>query len=367
MKRFFVIMLILLPTLIWAQFGSGGGKNSKIIRGTVCFQSFSVENVDNSISEFSFPIQIIWPVNSDLNLQLQHTPASSAYGDYKLAGISDTYLKANYLLLNQRILVGLGLGLPTGPTQLDAEEFLLTQMLSNNALRFHVPVLGQGLTGTLGFALALPVNDKLVFGTGANYVFRNKYKPVENSIDDYDPGDFLGINLGSDFQVSESTKLFFDLLYTLYFADRIKGHDAFGAGDKLSVDLGLFMELDLMTILTNFTFRQKGKNELWTGTELAVEDKNSNGPQFEFDGILRYSLNEQVGLRGLCVLRAFGENEKKTGDAAVFGLGGGADFQLSPKAMMDVGLKGYFGRLGGGSAAQQLSGFELIAGFSYYF
>lgn len=367
MIRFCLIGILLLPALLMGQGSSSSGNQTKMIRGQVVFQSFGVENLDESITELSLPIHIYWPVNNKLSMQLNHTPANSQFGDYQLSGLSDTYLKANYLILNNNGLIGVGLGLPTGPTELKMEEFYLTQMISMQAFRFRLPVYGQGFTANAGFAYAYEVNKKTVIGLGTHYIFRYKYKPIQNSVSDFDPGDQIGVTLGTDYQLSETAKIFVDGLYSYYLPDKIRDRGVFAAGAKISVSVGFLMNLDMMTISGNATLRQKGKNELWAGTGLEEEPKNSNGPQLDFEGFLRYTLNEQMGALGFAILRAYGENEYKYGDAAVFGIGGGIDYIISPQVTVNGGIKGFFGRLGGGTAAQSLNGFEFTLGFAYGF
>jgi opacity protein-like surface antigen len=367
MIRFYMIGMLLLPVFLFGQTDSNSNEPTKMIRGQVVFQSFSIEDVDDPITELSLPVQIYWPVNAKLNVQLNHTPASSRYGAYQINAMSDTYLKANYLILNDNGLIGVGLGLPTGPTELESDEFALTQIISNQAFRFQLPVYGQGFTANAGLGYAYEVNKKAVIGLGMHYIFRNKYQPVKNSVSDFDPGDQIGATLGVDFQINKTTKISVDGLYTYYLPDKIRGREVFAAGAKINVSVSFIKNLEMMTISGNATLRQKGKNELWTGTELEPESKNSNGTQLDFDGFLRYAMNEQLGVLGFAVLRAYGENDYKSGDAAVFGLGGGIDYAVSPQATVDAGIRAFFGRLGGGTAATGLNGFEFTLGFAYGF
>jgi len=365
MKQLLGVVWLFLPTLLFSQMGATFPQNQRLVRGTIVYQSFNVEDVDDPISEFSFPIQVNWSFTPEINLQILHTPASSQFGEYKLAGMSDTYLKGNYLFLDQKALVGVGLGLPTGLTQLNDKEFYVSQLLATNALRFQLPVFGQGFTANFGVAYAHPVNPKVVFGVGFNYIVRGSYKPVKESIDDYNPGDQIGFNLGTDILISEDKKLFIDGLYHIYLPDKIRGREAFGSGDKVVINIGFLMNMDYITILVDASFRQKGKNELWTGTKLEPEEKSTNGPQAELDGYLRYAVNQQLGALGFLSVRAHGENELRYGDAAIFGIGGGIDFAFTPLIIGDLGIKAYVGRLGGGSAAKSINGFEVLTGCSF--
>ncbi|MBN2088744.1 hypothetical protein JW964_03985 [candidate division KSB1 bacterium] len=360
--RKLIIFIVLFPCLVWSQKGARPDANQRKIRTTMVYQQYTVEGIGNPISEISVPIQFFWPVNSDLNILLINTPGLSQYGEYELSGLSDLYVKTNYLFLNKKALFGIGLGLPSGQTELTKSEFVMAQLLSNNALRFQLPVFGQGFSGNFGLCFAHPMNDNFNIGFGLTYVFRSKYKPVEDSFDDFDPGDIFSLNAGVDFNVQKNIKIYLDVLYTLYFKDKIRSRQTFGAGSKLSIEAGFLYRQELYSILAYANLRQRGKNEYWTGTSLEPESKNSNGPQLEFDGTFRYVLNEQTGALGFAVLRAYGENEHRSGDAAIGGLGIGIDHALSMQFTVDAGLKFYFGRLGGGKNAKGITGYEFLVG-----
>jgi len=365
--RRILVFILLFPCLVWGQKRARSKSNQRIIRGTVINQSFAVEDVDEKMTELSFPIQVLWPVNPDLSLQVFGVYGSSQYGDYKLSGLSDIYVKTNYLFMNKKAMVGLGFGVPTGVTEMNDEQFMMARMLSNNALRFQLPVFGRGFSSNFGVCFAHPASKKITIGGGFSYIYRAGYKPVEDSYDNYNPGDVFELNLGSDIQIQEDKKLFVDFLYTLYLKDKIRDRESFGAGAKLGLEIGFLMNMELITVLANATFRQKSKNEFWTGSSLEAEMKNSNGPQFEFDSTVRYLVNEQTGAMGFAILRAFGENEYRTGDAAIFGLGGGFDYLVSPQLVVDAAVKYYFGRLGGGSNALSINGLEILFGGDYSF
>ncbi len=365
--RNLIIFILIFPYLVWSQQGARADANQRKFRSTLVYQQYSIEGVGTPISEFSFPIQLFWPVNSDLNILLINTPALSQYGKYELSGLSDVFIKTNYLFLNQKAMLGIGLGLPAGQTELTKSEFMMAQLLSNNALRFQSPVFGQGFSGNLGLCFAYPVNENFNIGGGVTYIFRSKYKPVKDSFDDFDPGDIISINAGFDFNIQKNIKIYLDILHTLYFKDKIRNRQTFGAGTKTSLEAGFLFHQELYSILANANLRQRGKNEYWTGTSLEPESKNSNGPQLEFDGTFRYVLNEQTGALGFAVLRAYGENEKRSGDAAIVGLGGGIDYTISAQFTIDGGCKFYYGRLGGGKNAVGITGYDFQVGATVSF
>ncbi|MBN1350510.1 hypothetical protein JXJ21_13930 [candidate division KSB1 bacterium] len=367
MKRFLIIALLMFPFAVSSQYYSTIGQRKRIFRTSLVTQSYSVENVDQSIMQVTGPTELFYPVSSNFTVQIMNTPGMATYGDSAISGLSDTYIRANYTFLDNKMLIGLGVGVPSGTNELDANEFDMSKVLSTDAFRFRLPVFGQGFTVGSGFAYAHPLSEKFVTGFGVNYVFRAKYNPIKNSVDNYDPGDQISTSVGLDVAVTDNSKLTFDLLYTYYLADKIRGREQFASGSKVCVSAGYLMQAKLWTFYFSGVLRQKGKNETWAGTSLKPEVKNSNGPQAEIDGLARYTMNERTGLRILVELRAYGENELKTGDAALFGLGGGVDYNISSVFAITGDLKVLFGRLGGGSNASSVTGIESVMGISYMF
>ena len=74
-----------------------------------------------------------------------------------------------------------------------------------------------------------------------------------------------------------------------------------------------------------------------------------------------------MGALAILELRAYGENEYKTNDAAVFGIGGGIDYTASKAFTVNGGIKVLFGRLGGGNKAKGLTGYEIWISSIYNF
>ena len=367
MKRFLVLALFIFPFVAYSQYGPAMGQSKRIIRSTLVHQSFSIEDVDDPIAQTTGPTEIIWPISSSFTLQVLNTPGMASSGSFAISGLSDTYVRGNYTFLDQKALVSVGLGVPSGQSKLDDKEFGMSQLLSHNAFRFRLPVFGQGFTGSAGLAYAFPVSEKLVAGVGFNYVYRAEYEPVINVQNGYNPGDQFGGNVGMDFSLSENARLTVDLIYSHYMPDKFDSIEVFESGDRLSINMGFFMQSDLWSFYGSGLLRQKGKNQTYDGQSLALDEKNMNGPQLEINGIARYSMSDAMGVRGYVELRALGENEEKSGDAAVYGLGAGIDYAVTRAFSIETGAKAFFGRVGGGTNAKSLGGFEAWFGTGYAF
>ncbi len=56
-------------------------------------------------------------------------------------------------LRGDAVLLTIGVGLPTGGKELDADEQAALRVLDAASLRFHAPVIGTGLAATSGIVL----------------------------------------------------------------------------------------------------------------------------------------------------------------------------------------------------------------------
>ncbi|UCE07943.1 MAG: hypothetical protein JSW07_07900, partial [bacterium] len=117
-----------------------------ILRTGFMIQIWSIEKLNKPISENTFPIEVIYPIRENLSIQFNHSPAVSRFGRTNLSGLSDTWIRSTYAFMNNRASVSVGLGLPTGKTELNTSEMILSRFLSQNAFKFRLPVFGQGLT-----------------------------------------------------------------------------------------------------------------------------------------------------------------------------------------------------------------------------
>ncbi|MCK5739346.1 hypothetical protein KAH55_09195 [bacterium] len=362
-----IFSLLLIPVCLMAQAVSVH-TTRPTLQTRLYFQNYRMGDVDASLNQVSMPLILSWPIRSDVNVQMRMTPGSTFFDDESLAGLSDLYVNANYLFWEQRIMAGVGVGVPTGTSKLDQTGFQIARLISNNAFRFQLPTYGQGMSVNGGLAMAYPVSDVAIVGAGLNYIFRNKYEPVAESHDDYNPGDLAGANMGIDFLLTEQSKFFMDLLFTYYFPDYIAGQEVFEAGTKFNFEMGYFFNSDVWTVLVNGVFRQRGKNDIWNGASLTQEIKNSNGPQFELGGTGRYQATERLAGLGFLELRAFGKNEYDSGAATIVGLGGGVDYAPNRQLTLDFSVKLYFGQMSGGEDdTQSVNGFELTTGCIYQF
>ena len=301
------------------------------------FQRWSGEG-DLSVREFSIPVTFILPLSKRLSLDLVTgsgfaTLDRGASSD--LSGLTDTKIRASFVLGDELALLTAGLSTPTGKTELDADEQQVSNFLSQNALGFRTPHFGQGLDVNVGAATAGKIGET-VFGLGAGYLMKGEFTPQDGG-PDYQPGNELSLTGGVDRKLMDGEgKLTLDVVYTLYGEDEREGKRAFQSGDKLLVQaLGQF-RVGGMHWRVHLIERSKAKNTSYAGAS-AVEF--SNGNQVEAGLSILKSLSPKLGVRGLGEVKLYGANDFNRGEATIFGVGPGIRLKLSPRRFIDLNAK----------------------------
>jgi len=344
-----------------------GQTQDGILRTGFVFQVWNIESLNNPISESTLPIEVIYSLRENLNIQFNHSPATSHFGSHNLSGLSDTWIRSTYAFANKRTLVSIGLGLPTGKTDLDASEMSVSAMLSQNAFKFRVPVFGQGLTLSAGVMYAYPVNDKVTLGGGLNYVYRGKFKYSKLLPDQYDPGDQIGANLGFDYLIIPRLRSNMDIIISYYTADKLNNTKMFVSGLKFSTKLGLQYQTSYGYLWMRAYYRAKAKNETWNGQALVPDDKNYNTIIRELEVGSKIALSEILSILVNAEIRSYAENDVQQGWVDLFGGGVGYELQMSRKFAINMGVKLFIGNGEFMNTIPNFSGFELLIGTQWKF
>jgi len=339
MKKWIFIILF-IPVVCYSQnILKESNYKSIYVRTGIVFQNWKIDGVDNRVAEASFPFFLNLPVRNNANLQISHTPAISRYSEIELSGLSDTWIRGNYQLFSNRLLLSAGVGLPTGKTELNESESVLSSMLSQNVFKFRLPVFGQGLTFSTGCAYAYPINKKIVLGIGGNYVMRGEYKFLEDMESSFNPGDQVGMNLGYSHDLTNSMRLNVDFMVTHYFKDQMNDKEIFGAGQKFGSTVGFLYKGLKRIFYVEGRFRKSGRNETWNGIALITESKNSNIIQMEMDAVYRIHLSDLLSIDLLFEGRSYIENEYNIGQADIVGGGLGNTIRFNSNFQLYMAFK----------------------------
>ena len=338
------------------------------------YQMYRFGGYTNTISQASFPLSLLLPIGRRFNLTIVHTPAVSRWEEGQgIDGLSDTWVLGTYIFWQDKAMINVGIGVPTGKTKLDNDQFQLSMFLSRNALRFQLPIYGQGFCIKSGFAVVYPAAEYVVVGVGAHYLHRRPYNPVlydkvevgTTSLIEYKPGDeFIG-QVGVEFQALDNMKFILDGVYTYYGRDLWGDTEVYRSGQKVSMNFGFLFRMDKNYIWSQMTYRHKGKIEEYRGLDLEKETQNSNGFQIDLDIVCKVMDLEGSGILILGDGRFYGENEKDTrGKATIWGLGFGADAKLSDRIRLDFRFKYIAGNYTF-TEERNVEGMDTFLGFTF--
>jgi hypothetical protein len=357
---------LLSVLLLWGTAGAQLGSRGYFYSG-LTYQRWTMEGVESPLGQTAAPLAVVLPLSKQAAVHFSNVPAWAKFGDAKLSGLSDTWIKATYVFPGERFMIHFGVGAPTGKTGLKTEELFLSQILSENVFQFRLPLYGQGLNIKLGAAVALPLNEKTVLGFGIHGIIKKAYHPVEDDQIEFNPGGEISLFTGLDLKLGPKSKWTIDADYTHYGRDAVNGEQVYGSGAKVSAHSRLTAAVGKTLLNLSVAFRQKGKNETWSGISLESESKNSNGNQFEMDAEWQVVRRAAGSFSLLGSGRWYSDNQYGMGKASVTGGGAGLTLRLSPRASFFTAVKALSGKLRGADESTPVRGLDAGAGLTIEF
>lgn len=361
-----IFLLLIFNTLGYTQKKYSDVYNNKpIIRTSVIYQSWKLDKIDSTINETSIPIEIIVPIRENINLQIYNSPAFSSFGKYELSGISDTWIKGVYSFYNKKMMVSCGIGLPTGKAELNGNNAEMASVLSQNIFKFRMPVLGQGLSGSIGYGVAHALSQKVAIGVGFNYIFQGEYKFLDYN---FNPGNQFGMNFGLDYSITPTLKVSFDVLSNFYSADKINVAK-YKSDPKISSFMNIVYSRGNNVLWIIGCLRKTSRSETSFGTTVFPDSVNSNIVQMELEMFYRINFNQGVSMDLIFDGRSYIENEFGLGQADIFGGGIRSVIEISPNLKFNIMAKYYFGDAYFRKEGMILTtnGIELMLGTIYFF
>jgi hypothetical protein len=367
--RIILAALAAIPVLLSAQPDALENEPNGSITMGCAYQLWRIDGDSlGSVSQLSFPVTLTLPLTRAFQLTIVHTPALSKANDIydqnyrtrtrhdqlKVNGLSDTWVQGAYLFPNNTAMLNFGLGVPTGKTRLNNNEFDLARHLSLNLFRYQVPIYGQGFCGRAGGAAAFPMGKTAVAGVGGQYLYRGKYHPISYLYDypahvgpatrydpEYQPGSEITAQAGIDLLLGEKLKLMVDLEYTAYQRDMLNGREVFKAGTRSLASVGLYHQFGQQFILANVRYRIRGKHEYLDSLALNMKASTRNllGNQLEADLVYKAYAFRDGGFFIYGDLRVYDKNDFNTDGALAVGGGIGIQFPLGETTTGDFKIK----------------------------
>lgn len=149
-----------------------------------------------------------------------------------LAGLIDTEVRLTASLAADRLrLTALAL-VPTGASQLRADQMDVAGIVAADVLPFAISNWGTGGGFGLSAAAALPVSDATALGFSAGYVVAREYEPINTTAFAYRPGNQLHLRAAVD-RTFGASKAALQLTYLHHGRDELAGANLYQPGDRL--------------------------------------------------------------------------------------------------------------------------------------
>ncbi|MDZ7345151.1 MAG: hypothetical protein ONA90_11635 [candidate division KSB1 bacterium] len=354
----YTTLLFLLAFTTAGAFAADVISQQRFVRIMPIYQRWDLQQ-NNQFSEVSFPLQVYLPLSRNLSATLLGSQASvSGEALQSLSGLTDTQLSFNYHLEGPKLMLSLGINLPSGKTELTQDEFVTSNVISLNILNLQVPNFGQGWNISPGLTWAVPVQENFVLGLGAAYQYKGAFKPLTGLSADYNPGDEILLTGGFDLRLSPTAVFTSDVIFTLYGTDNYADSEVFTAGNKLVANFQFRQYFDYDELWLLARYRSRGKNDVAVAGQLVTESVKTSPNQIEVLGHYRRRFSRQVSVRFLAEGRFYQETPAFEG-VNLFGGGLAPIISLSPSFQLLAQFKYFTGSFKSGDS---LSGVEAGLG-----
>jgi len=309
------------------------------------------------IDQLTIPLRSFVPIRE--NLEALFYVASSTNSledvntDYSLSGLGDVRLQVNQSFNDDKMLLSVGLNLPTGKKKINPNEgpFVL-QMLSQNYLTFPMRRFGEGFGFNMLVGGAQMIGE-LRCGAGLMYQFNGKYEPYQG-VDKYDPGDFVSLNAGADWQANKTT-VAADAILTTYTSDKLDDRKVFKQSTQLDLHLQARHGNKDFSLHGSIGYLWRGRNTLYS----TDEKLKIFGNEFLLSGSLTRRFQQDWYVTPSAELKLIAANDEDFGNSTIFGLGGALGREINEQISGNVGFKYFTGNADSGNI--DLSGFQLTA------
>ncbi len=332
------------------------------------YQSWTIEDDltgdDRKLSQWYFPVYGFIPVSERWEIHISSasagTQSDSSGNDVSITGLNDTRISVLRSLLNNRVLVGAGLNLPTGKAALDPDQSGLRQLLTADFLNVPSKIYGEGFGLFVEAAYSRQI-DKLMFGVGAGFLLNSSYSPLDG-VDGYNPGNRLIVAANAAYRHRLGTAYSY-LRRTEFAVSSQGGTDVYKVGAITEFLLGTTINKEQFEIDAGLRiiFRQADSRLVAGG--LTEYEHNNYGNDLRFYSNLGYRMEgigkplmlidyKRVGANG------FGSGDDEyAGKSNLFGIGAGFEKSVTDRLDVSITSTAYLGSAD--DSRLDLTGIEL--------
>lgn len=357
--RSFCILLI-LATLSLAQSPPSHFIKRAAFETGLVFQRWSGGSAQ-TLDEFVMPLLLHYPFGERFSISVLNTPtrASLHNGNVssRLTAFTDTRISTALILGEERVLLNFGASVPSGHTSLKPNEILVAQQITSHALAMPTSYFGGGVELNASLAAATEIGA-WVLGGSFGGIYKGSFTPTLGATK-YLPGPEISVSLGFDRPLGEQHRLFGDVGYTWYAADKLAGTKVFQADGKINFSLGSVFTTEKWRIFLLAENRLKRQSPFALNNSFSV----SYGNEFTFAAELARASNRDAAWLASTDLRLHSKNNNGANDAVVFSVGPGWRGRLFPALQMEAATHFAIGKLNG----NRILGGEARVGFIYEF
>jgi hypothetical protein len=371
MRNLILLSLVSLTVAV----GSFSSADAQVVYGDpfqasarFIYQSWTVDDDISGnkfdLSQWYFPVFALVPIYDNTEIHLSTATAGSSTdstgNDISLTGLNDTRLSVLHSVYNDRLLLGMGLNLPTGKTRLDQNETVIGELLTADFLSLPAKRYGEGFGVYLEGAYAEKISN-ITLGGGLGYLLNSSYSPSED-VDSYDPGNrfVIAVNGSVDHQYGD---VYAYVRYNYFGIATQDGVDVYKIGPIAEISLGSNVLYQNFRLHGGFRVLLRGADERLVEGNLVKFEENNNGSEFRFFSDLGYNLRN-IGLASILLdykhVSANGLSESSDlyeGKASLFGIGAAFERVLTENFIAGAQFKSYSGSANDGDVS--LSGLEL--------
>ena len=239
----------LLPLVLAAPVASAQSIGDAGARLAPQFYSYSLDAPSNTkISELAIPLFVVVPISQSLSFdvgtafaqsRVQQTTTGGQSTTSTISGLTDTQIRANYVLGTDFVVLTAGVNLPTGRSTVAPNQLVAASLIGSDFLNFPVSNMGTGLGGTGGIAIARPLGDWNL-GGGLSIRKSTEFTPVDpagGATLRYQPGNEYRARVGVD-RAFGTGRITLGLTYSTFGDDNLAG-SVYNTGNRYLAQFSL--------------------------------------------------------------------------------------------------------------------------------
>lgn len=353
-------MLFFLATLSFAQSRTSHLIKRAAFETGVVFQRWSSGSAQ-TLDEIVVPLLVHYSFSERFSVSVLNTPtrANLRNGNVssRLTAFTDTRISTAWILGEERALLNFGVSAPSGRTALKPAEILVAQQITSHALAMATSYFGGGVELSANLAAATEMGA-WVLGGSVGGIYKGRFTPTAGAAK-YLPGPEISVTLGFDRPLGEQHRLFGDVGYTWYAADKLAGVKIFQADGKINFSLGAVLASEKWRAALLAENRLKRQSPFALTNNFAI----SYGNEFNFAAEVARAINPESAWLAAMNLRLHSKNNIGANEATVFNLGPGWRGKLLPALQIETAVHFAIGKLNG----NRILGGEGSVGLIYQF